>query len=289
LQERSIGGKRVNLAGDVADPSMSSYLSNMRKFDPGLDIHFDSQAFDFSFSSDEFGPAAAELRRLEDIRASLKDPQCNGPDPVYAIAMDVGRIADKAELERRKLLYGVVAYAKGKLGTEPVRSQGHIHAVAPHCGWSTPELVEIWEGKAIVYLQERVGEDAGRCMAIEAAPGELVVIPPAWAHCIMNADPEEEMVFGAFCDREYAFEYEEIRRRGGLAWFAQYRSGTQLEWNPNPAYTDSALEFRSARSYPELDLNPARPIYEQFTSDPNRFQWISEPAMHAEMWKHFEP
>ena len=37
-----------------------------------------------------FGPEA-ERRRLDAIRQSLRDPGCEGPDPVYAIAMDVGR------------------------------------------------------------------------------------------------------------------------------------------------------------------------------------------------------
>jgi len=65
--------------------------------------------------------------------------------------MDVGRIEDLSELKQRMLLFGIVIYATGKLGDEPVRGQGHVHAVAPHCGWSTPELFEIWQGHAIIY------------------------------------------------------------------------------------------------------------------------------------------
>jgi glucose-6-phosphate isomerase, archaeal len=277
------------MVDDIAEPGMNSGSPSIREFDPGFQIQFDPQSFRFTYGADVFGPATPELRHLNDIRASLKDPKCDGPDPLYAIAMDVGRNVDAVELRSRMLLYGVVAYAKGRVGVEPVRSQGHVHAVAPHCGWSTPELVEIWEGKAIIYLQQKVADDAGLCVAIEAKPGDVVVIPPAWAHCIINADTEREMVFGAFCDREYGFEYAEIRRRGGLAWFAEYGDGNRLEWNPNPAYTDSTLEFRSARRYPEFHLDEKRPIYEQFTSDPGRFQWISAPGMFSELWQSFQP
>jgi glucose-6-phosphate isomerase len=46
-------------------------------------------------------------------------------------------------------------YAAGRPGQEPVRSQRHAHAVASHCGWSTPELFEIIEEKAIVYAQKK--------------------------------------------------------------------------------------------------------------------------------------
>jgi len=268
---------------------MNSDVSSTRKFDPGLGIHFDPQGFQFTYDADVFGPPNAELRRLDAIRASLQDPQCSGPDPVYAIAMGVGRSEHEAELKRRILLYGVVAYAKGRLGNGPVRSQGHIHAVAPHCGWSTPELVEIWEGKAIVYLQKVVADDPEYCVAIEAGPGDLVVIPPSWAHCIINADQEREMVFGAFCDREYAFVYDEVRRRAGLAWFAKYGSDNKIEWIPNPAYSTSTLTVRSARKYPEFRLDGERAIYEQFAIDPDRLQWVSEPAIYEKLWENFQP
>jgi len=70
--------------------------------------------------------------------------------------MDVGHTEDLSELKKRMLLFGIVIYASGKLGDEPVRSQGHVHAVAPHCGWSTPELFEIWQAHAIIHAQEKI-------------------------------------------------------------------------------------------------------------------------------------
>jgi len=260
-----------------------------REFDPGLGVHFQPGRFGFAYDAGVFGPAQPELRRLDTIRGSLSDRHASGPDPVYAIVMDVGRKEHEIELKRRMLLYGVVAYAAGRIGSEPVRSQGHIHAIAPHCGWSTPELVEVWSGRAIVYLQKSVAVDPQTCVAIAAGPGDVVVIPPAWAHFIANADPDREMVFGAFCDRQYAFVYDEIRRRGGLAWFPQYADGSEIRWNANPAYAVSAISVRPARQYPELGLVAGCPIYEQFVRKPERLQWVSEPAIYAEVWERFEP
>ena len=34
------------------------------------------------------------------------------------------------------IVFGAVTYASGKLGDEPVRSQGHVHRVSSHSGWS---------------------------------------------------------------------------------------------------------------------------------------------------------
>jgi glucose-6-phosphate isomerase len=186
------------------------------------------------------------------------------------------------------LLFGVVAYEKGQLGDEPVRSQGHVHAIAPHCGWSTPELFEIWQGNAIIYAQETALDRPGRCIAIEANPGDKIVIPPGWAHCVINSNPETRMVFGAWCDRQYGFVYDGVRAHRGLAWFPLL-GNHGIEWQRNSSYAASELICRSARSYPELGVSDSPPIYEQFAQDPARMQWVSEPSLAGSLWETFEP
>ena len=280
--------------------SQKSALGSDRKFDCQFDpkLGVRSRADDLTFSYDQgvFGPQP-EFRRLDQIRRSLRDPNCDGPDPVYSIVMDVGRREHKDELARRMLLFGVVVYAAGQLGEEPVRSQGHIHAVAPHCGWSTPELFEIWEGRAIIYAQESADDDPGRCFAITAGPGDKIVVPPGWAHAVINADPQSRMMFGAWCDRQYGFVYDAIRAHHGLAWFPILDRQTpdgqhKIHWEPNPSYLfrnrASDLSIRSPRAHPELGLDSSTPIYQQFANDPDSVQWVSEPARAASVWPNFE-
>lgn len=265
----------------------SAPMNNAGVFDSGLDVRLRAAALSFEYGPGVVGPVP-EMRRLEDIRPSLMDPNCGGPDPVYGIAMDVCRREDAEELKRRYLLFGVVAYASGRLGEEPVRSQGHIHAPAPHSGWSTPELFEIWEGRAIIYAQEFAEDEPGRCIAVEAGPGDQVVVPPAWAHCVINAEERRPMVFAALCERQYGFLYDGVRRHGGLAWFPMLR-GNKIEWRPNPRYRPSSLQVRQPRSYPELGLDARIPIYRQYQLNPEALQWVSEPARAAELWPALEP
>jgi glucose-6-phosphate isomerase, archaeal len=269
-------------------PPSSPPRKPLAAFDPGLDIRFPDGSMVFDYGPGVFGPEP-EYRSLDAIRASLRDSNCTGPDPVYAIAMDVGRVDDRDELERRMLLFGIVMYASGRLGDGPVRSQGHVHTIAPHCGWSTPELFEIWEGCAIIYGQEGSGDDPGRCVAVEAHPGQRVVVPPGWAHYVVNASERSSLVFGAWGDRQYGFEYTQMRAHHGLAWFPLLTDNGQIWWQANPNYSASKLECRQARLYPELDIQSTVPIYERFRQDPESVQWVSDPARFAALWPGFEP
>jgi len=257
-------------------------------FDPGLGIVPLTQPLGFSYDSGTFGPKP-ELRSLDSIRPSLRNPNCVGPDPVYAIAMDVGREADRLQLQRHMLLFGAVTYAAGRLGAEPVRSQGHVHRISSHSGWSPPEVYEIWSGTACVYMQERAADDPGRCFAITAGPGELIVVPPGWAHATISVDSSTPMTFGALCDREYGFEYAEVRKRKGLAWYPLLRDSGEIRWERNPMYKPGELEVRGPRDYSDLGLKTGVPLYRQTISNFDRVQWVSQPALAASAWKDFSP
>jgi glucose-6-phosphate isomerase len=253
-----------------------------------LDVSVAPDELRFQYGSDTVGPET-EFRSLDTIRSSLLDPNCSGPDPVYGIAMDVARASDLPDLKQRMLLYGIVAYAAGRLGEEPVRSQGHVHAIAPHSGWSPPELFEILEGNAIVYAQQTAADDPGRCVAVLAGEGDQVVVPPGWAHCVINADPDRRMVFGAWCDRQYGFVYDGVRQHRGLAWFPVLAGAGGVEWRVNPHYRTNDLEIHTARKYPELGLSAGVDIYRQYLDNPESVQWVSEPARKAPLWSRFVP
>jgi glucose-6-phosphate isomerase len=257
-------------------------------FDPGIPLRLAERELAFEYGPGIFGPVA-EFRHLDAIRPSLRDPDCEGPDPVYGIAMDIGREVDRPALHERMLLFGAVVYAAGWLGEEPVRSQGHIHAVAPHSGWSPPEVFEIWTGRAIVYAQERAEDDPGRCIAVSAQAGDKVVVPPGWAHFVINADAASRMAFGAWCDRQYNFDYTGVRAHHGLAWFPVLKESGEMGWERNPRYAESTLEQRRARAYTELGVDAERNLYSQFIENPDSVMFVADPQRAAECWPGFIP
>ena len=258
------------------------------KFNPGLGVIPLREPLGFRYDPGVFGPQP-EPRSLDSIRPSLRDSCCCGPDPVYAIAMDVGREEIRSQLERKMLLFGVVTYASGQLGEEPVRSQGHVHRRSQHSGWSPPEIYEIWEGAAYVYMQQRAADDPGRCYAILAEPGDIVVVPPGWAHAAVSANPSAFMTFGALCDREYGFEYGEIKKRKGLAWYPLVTSDSRIKWVPNACYRTTSIDVRRPGDYTRLGIVGDSPLYQQASRDLERFAWVSNPALVEDVWQSFEP
>lgn len=257
-------------------------------FDPGLGILPTTDPMGFQYGKDVFGPAV-ENRRLEDIRNSLMEPSCDGPEIVYSIAMDVGKNKHRELLKEMHLLYGVVTYAAGKLGREPVRSQGHIHKVSTYSGWSTPEVYEIWSGEAIIYMQEEAEDQPGRCYAVYARPGEVVIVPPYWVHATISANPEIPLTFGAWCDRDYGFWYDKVRAHNGIAWFPVFNDKNEIEWIPNPNYNSSELIRKSPSDYTELGIRKGKSIYRTFEEAPDTFLYVPQPQLKEEIWERFEP
>ncbi len=255
----------------------------------GLDIQPTTNPLGFTYGNKCFGPPV-EKRKLDDIRQSLLNPNCTGPQTVYAIAMDVGKHEHKKILEEKMLLYGVVTYAAGRLGDEPVRSQGHVHKVSRHSGWSPPEVYEIWSGSAIIYMQEYGDDYPGKCFAVYANVGDVVIVPPYWAHATISADAATPLTFGAWCDREYGFLYDKIREHHGLAWYALLDSNNKIYWKANFNYKTSTLIEKEPNDYYELfGIEKGVLIYTQFENDNERFQFVSNPELKKDLWSNFMP
>lgn len=257
-------------------------------FNPGFDIAPQFSPMGFVYGEDVFGPEV-ENRMLNDIRGSLMDPDCQGPDIVYSIAMDVGKKKHRSLLEKMHLLYGVVTYAAGRLGTEPIRSQGHVHKISSYSGWSTPEVYEIWAGEAIIYMQEYADDNPGRCFAVYAKAGDVVIVPPYWAHATISANPNSPLTFGAWCDRDYGFVYDGIRKHKGIAWFPVFNSNDKIEWNLNEQYISSSLICKEPGDYSALGIVPGKSIYEIFENDPKSFLYVPSPQLKKDVWSNFIP
>lgn len=258
------------------------------KFNPGFDIKPTCEPMGFTYGKECFGPTV-ENRTLDSIRQSLKDPNCDGPQVVYSIAMDVGKTKHREQLIQQHLLFGVVMYSSGRLGDEPIRSQGHIHKVSPYSQRSTPEVYEIWEGEAIIYMQESGDDNPGRCFAVRAKAGEVVIVPPYWTHATINANSEKSLIFGAWCDREYGFVYDKVRAHNGIAWFPTLATDGGIKWEANSKYNKSTLVEKTPNKHPELGIIEGESIYATYENAPETFLYVPTPQLKESAWLNFIP
>ena len=114
-------------------------------------------------------------------------------------------------------------------------------------------------------------------------------MPPGWAHCVINADPTRQMAFGAWCDRQYGFDYTGVRAHHGLAWFPMLADAGAVHWEPNPHYRRSTLEQHEPRTYAELGLDSSRSLYSQFAGNPDAVMFVADPKRAAACWPAFTP
>ena len=117
----------------------------------------------------------------------------------------------------------------------------------------------------------------------------MVIVPPYWAHATISANPDKPLTFGAWCDREYGFEYDGVRRHKGIAWFPVFNDAGKIEWQANPCYQPSELICKSPAEYPELGIVKGESIYRTFEKSPDTFLYVPNPGLKEEVWKNYEP
>ena len=148
-------------------------------------------------------------------------------------------------------------------------------------------LIHIY-GRACIYMQESGGDDAGNCYAVYGGPGDVIIVPPGWVHATVNACPEKPMTFGAWCIRDYGFDYRDVRRHGGIAFFPLWESG-KLVWTANRNYRSERLMEKNARDYPDFGLSKGEPIYLQYRKQPDRFRFVTDPREFSRLWETYAP
>ena len=107
-------------------------------------------------------------------------------------------------------------------------------------------------------------------------------------HATINADVSKNLTFGAWCVRDYGFNYRDVRRHGGIAFFPYVEDGT-LNWRENPAYSGGELIIKDARTWEDFSLEAGVPIYMQFQKDMDKFLFVADPKSNPNLWEDFRP
>lgn len=226
-------------------------------------------------------PAAApaeEARSLAALRPVLRDPDATGPDPAYRMYRGAGVPAQLEVPGRLGLRFDLTVLRAGRIGHEPVKTFGHAHPPAPGGDVSYPELYQVLHGQAWILLQRQQGEMT-ELFAIPAGPGDLVLIPPGFAHATVNGG-DGPLVLANWVCGSFASDYEGVRARRGMAF---YRLADR--WEPNPRYPRPVLYRAAPTPAGLLGLKPGEPVYAWGVRQPERLGFLSRPAEQPEPWR----
>ena len=243
----------------------------------GFPVDLDPRALTLTFGPG-IATAPVTVRRLDEVRPFLRDPQATGPDHLYTIYMDIRVPESVAARQSLGLGYGAVVTNHGSLGGEALRSQGHVHSAPEATGVAYSEIYEFWHGRGLVYMQDRATPDVEDVIVIEAGPGDKVVIPPGWAHATVNVG-DGPMAFGAVYALEAQLLYEPLRKLQGTAHYV-LADGT-LE--PNPRYRSVPPARRKLpHEIPEHGIGHGRPA---LSGEPGLLELVSRPERYPAVWK----
>lgn len=245
----------------------------------GLDLRLDRERLALDFGPQVVHPDG-ERRTLDQVRSMLEDPRASGPAHLYTIYMDIYRAPDRQALLDQGLLYGAVVYNHGSVGSERLRSQGHIHSEKIGVGLRYSEIYEFWTGQGYVYLQKELSPEVRTAYLVRVGPGDTLVIPFGWVHLVVTLG-DEVLSFGAWCARQNRLEYDELRALGGPAHFVQ-ADGSVV---PNPRYTAvPEVRFAAAADFPTLGIPRDRPIYTSWREQPELYRFMAEPEIVGDIW-----
>jgi glucose-6-phosphate isomerase len=250
----------------------------------GLDIALDNRAAVLRFGPEMLAPEPVR-RRAAELNPVLMRPAPDGDDVLYTLYRGVAP-ADMAEqIARRGLLYVALVLRAGAVGEEWVRTRGHTNSPAPGTRIPFPEIHEVWQGRALAYLQSDAAPDVAEVATLEMGPGDKVVIPPGWAGLLANIG-DAPLAVGSWRTADCVPQYEALEALGGMAHFVLAGgSPGACGFEPNTNYRSVPVPRKLApREFPDWGLRQNEPMLTTFRRNPEFFRFLTRPQDYDSVW-----
>jgi len=206
-----------------------------------------------------YGPVP-EMRPLDAIRPVCANPLL-GPDPVYAIAMDVGRVRPaRVAPPQHALRSGLLRCRLSR--RRAVRSQGHVHRSPLTVAGRRLRFTKSGRVKLSFICKNMSPMIPGAVGAIQAV-GPILLSFRQDGLTPHQPNTHRSLSFGAsLCDREYGFDYDGVRKRRVWPWYACVdAAGHNIRWERNPNYDSPELEIRPPSDYSAFGFSGKTPLY----------------------------
>jgi glucose-6-phosphate isomerase, archaeal len=181
--------------------------------------------------------------------------------------------------EAADLTYSFVLLPPGTVGGEFVKTRGHYHPEMPGSDLAYPEVYSHLLGRPYLLMQHRFQNRANQvddCVLIELSNGMSVMIPPGYAHILINPTNEPAVISGLY-SRSFRGSYDPITEMAGAAYFVLDEDGEKVV--PNHRYADCPpLErLTNLAGTPFEPPNGIRPLWSSFLEDPDRYAFLTDP------------
>lgn len=208
----------------------------------------------------------ADVRKLQDMEDVVFDREWfekiyeRNKDMYYMFRDLAKNDADHEAIKSHHLRYDITRIPPGMLGSEYVKTVGHYHPPVPGTDVTYPEIYQVLDGSATYLLQkvEPGEEDIVLDVAvIKAEKGDIVLVPPGYAHVTINAS-EKTLEMANWVCRDFSSVYEPIKRLSGAAYFL-LKDG----FAKNPLYRDvPPIRYLKPLSFDEIGLDSGENMYD---------------------------
>ena len=258
----------------------------------GLPIALDGERLTFA---DDVVVDEVKVRRLEELAPVAMTPAaCLGQvDVAYWMYNGIVQRKDRRTLDGSPLRYELTLVPPRLIGSEYIKTHGHLHGIDDDSGLTYPEVCEVLAGTAHFLFQtlDLAGPDASVAFLVEAQVGDKVLIAPGLDHVLINPGPGLLLVADVIATGMPS-SYDRFRATQGAAYYEVRKDGAP-HIVPNPAYRRAApLRRLAPADYADLYLSAAEPLYTAlvrsqgvawpFLVDPSQF-WPMFPEIKRDI------
>jgi glucose-6-phosphate isomerase len=168
----------------------------------------------------------------------------------------------------------------GKIGGEYIKTHGHYHSCMPGSQIGFPEVYTHYFGDLYLLMQRRTAPHSTHlsdCLLYKMIPGQSIMIPPGYAHILINPSTEPGLMAGLY-SLDSVHDYAPIDQMRGAGYYLVEQDGRESSV-PNPCYTD----LPALRELTQLDSSPFAPpdagssLWKSFVTNPNRYAFLFDP------------
>lgn len=212
----------------------------------------------------------------------------NEQEHCYDTYRDVGFENDRLLFQKYDFRYDITVIMPGTIGREFKKSSGHYHGFIEGKDYPYPEVYEVQKGHAAFILQKvknfyKIEEEPliEDLKIVFVEPGESIIIPPFYGHCSINAG-EGPLVFSNIAVVSCPMFYDPIRKKHGLANYLLCSSSTNELVKNNNYHNIPEIKKIRPKDDPILGITFGRSVYKAFIHDPEKFNYLLDPAPYLD-------